>query len=74
MLHFFIVRLGLTELSDALLKNQINFVLIADYNGGKPKIFRKTFYYESIHEKHVGKMGCRDEKTIFFFNCILAIM
>ena len=53
MLHFFIVRLGLTELSDAFLKNQINFVLIADYKGGKPKISRKTFYYESIHAKRI---------------------
>ena len=34
--------------------------------GGKPKLSRKTFCYESIHEKHVGKMGCRDEKTNFF--------
>ena len=33
---------------------------------GKPKISRKTFYYESVQSKHVGKMGCRDEKTKFF--------
>ena len=30
------------------------------------KNFRKTFYYESIHAKHVGKMGFRDERTHFF--------
>ena len=32
---------------------------------GKPKIARKTFYYVSIHAKHVEKGGCGDEKVFF---------